>query len=37
MVATIELTAEELMQSSPDLSGWEISVETPNGTLTIEA
>jgi hypothetical protein len=36
MVATIELTAEELMQSSPDLSGWEISVETPNGTLTFE-
>ena len=37
MVATIELSVEELMQSSPDLSGWEISVETPNGTLTIEA
>lgn len=37
MVATIELSLEELVQSAPNLSGWEISVETPNGTLTIEA
>ena len=36
MIATIELSLEELTQSSPDLSGWEIHVETPNGTLTID-
>lgn len=36
LTAVVELTVEELLKNPPDLSGWEIEVETDSGTLTIE-
>ena len=36
LTAVLELTIEELLKNPPDLSGWEIEVETEQGTLSIE-
>jgi len=36
LTAVVELTVEELFKNLPDLTGWEIEVETTNGMLTIE-
>jgi hypothetical protein len=36
LTATVEVTYEELKVAQPYLRGWEISVETEGGTLTIE-
>lgn len=36
LTAVVELTVEELLKNPPDLTGWEIEVETDNGTLMIE-
>lgn len=37
MVATLNISIEELLKSQPNLTGWEVEVETPDGTLTFEA
>lgn len=36
LAATLEITLDELLGLDYDLSGWEIEVETKNGTLNIE-
>ena len=36
LTATVEITLAELFKVRPDLSGWEIEVETADGTLTID-
>lgn len=36
LTATVQLTIDELLEVAPDLDGWDIDVETPDGTLTIE-
>ena len=36
LTATLEITLDELLGLEYDLSGWEIEVETKNGTLSIE-
>tara|TARA_R110000772_G_scaffold141219_3_gene250849 strand:- start:1323 stop:1799 length:477 start_codon:yes stop_codon:yes gene_type:complete len=35
--AQVQVSASEIISKSPYLSGWEVSVVTDNGTLTIEA
>lgn len=37
LTATVNITLAELFSVRPDLSGWEIEVETADGTLTIDA
>ena len=36
MVATLNISVEELLKTQPDLTGWEVEVETADGTLTFE-
>jgi hypothetical protein len=36
LTATLEITLDELLNLDYDLSGWEIEVETPRGSLSIE-
>lgn len=36
LTATVQVSVDELLSAAPDLTGWEIEVETPAGTLTIE-
>ena len=36
LTAVIEIKLDELFKNPPDLSGWDIDVETEQGTLTIE-
>ena len=37
MVATLNISVQELLKSQPNLDGWEVEVETADGTLTFEA
>ncbi len=37
LTAEIQVPYENLIQESPFLSGWKVSVETENGTLTFDA
>ncbi len=37
LTATVEITLAELFSVRPDLSGWEIEVDTDDGALTIDA
>ena len=35
--ANVQVSASEVISASPILTGWKVSVETENGTLTLEA
>ena len=35
--ANVQVSVSEVISASPILAGWEVSVETENGTLTLEA
>jgi hypothetical protein len=37
LTATVNITFAELFNVRPDLSGWQIEVDTDDGTLTIDA
>jgi len=37
LTATVNITLAELFSVRPDLSGWQIEVDTDDGTLTIDA
>lgn len=36
LTATVDSTVAEILKNPPDLTGWDIMVETDNGMLTIE-